>query len=75
MTKTLACADLVPGCPQVIAAETEDEVLTEAGRHTVDKHGMTLTPELVELVRAHIREEPVSPAAQGSACDPCWRGK
>jgi len=67
MTKRLACADLVPGCPQVITAETEDEVLTEAGRHAVAAHGMTVTPELVELVRAQIREEPVSSAAQGSA--------
>jgi predicted small metal-binding protein len=57
MAKTLACANLITGCPQVITAETEDEVLTEAGRHASDDHGLDVTPELVELARANIREE------------------
>lgn len=58
MAKTLACADLVPGCPQIITAETEDEVLAEAGRHAAADHGLAVTSELVELARANIREAP-----------------
>ena len=58
MKKQLVCAELVPGCPQVITAETEEELLAEAGRHAEDVHGMTVTPELVEQVRAHIRLVP-----------------
>ena len=58
MKKQLACGDLVPGCPQGITADTEDELLAEAGRHAEDVHGLTVTPELVEQVRAHIQLVP-----------------
>jgi len=56
--KQLACAELVPGCPQVITEDTEDELLAEAGRHAEEVHGLKVTPELVEQVRAHIRLVP-----------------
>jgi predicted small metal-binding protein len=55
--KTLACGELVPGCPATIQAETEDEILAQAGRHAVEAHGLEVTPELVEQVRAHIRDD------------------
>jgi len=58
MKKQLACAELVPDCPQVITADTEDELLAEAGRHAEEVHGMQVTPELVEQVRAHIQLVP-----------------
>ena len=58
MKKQLACGDLVPGCPQVITADTEDELLAEAGRHAEEAHGLPVTPELVEQVRAHIELVP-----------------
>lgn len=63
--KTLACGDLVPGCPATIRAETDDEILAQAGRHATEAHGLTVTPELVEQVRAHIRDE--APAAASAA--------
>ena len=55
--KTLACGELVPGCAQTFRGETEDEILAQAGRHAQEVHGMQVTPELVEQVRAHIRDE------------------
>ncbi len=54
--KTLACADLVPGCTQTFQAETEEEIVDQAGRHAVETHTLAVTPELVEQVRAHIRD-------------------
>ena len=63
--KKLACGDLMPGCPEVIESENEDDILSAAGKHVVDVHGMEVTPELVELVRGAIRDvdDPVSQAA------------
>lgn len=55
--KTLACGELVSGCAQTFRAATEEELLAEAGRHAQDAHGLTVTPELVAQVRAHIRDD------------------
>lgn len=56
--KTRACGDLVPGCQQTFQGETDDDILAQAGQHATDAHGLTVTPELVDQVRAHIRDEP-----------------
>ena len=42
----------------VATADTEDELLAEAGRHAEEVHGMEVTPELVEQVRAKIQLVP-----------------
>jgi predicted small metal-binding protein len=55
--KTLACGDIMPGCGQKFREPSEDAILAQAGRHAVDAHGTEVTPEVVELVRAHIRDE------------------
>lgn len=55
--KTLACGALVPGCAQTFQAATEDEILAQAGRHAREVHGMEVTPELVEQVRAQIVDD------------------
>ncbi len=55
--KTLACADLVPGCPAVVEAETEDEIVEIAAQHAVSAHGLTPDDELVARVKAAIRSE------------------
>ncbi len=55
--KTLACADLVPGCPAVIEAETDEEILQIAAKHAVEAHGLTVDDELVAAVQGAIREE------------------
>ena len=54
--KTLACGEIMDGCPARFEGETEDEVLAQAGRHVAEDHGLEVTPEVVELVRSHIRD-------------------
>jgi predicted small metal-binding protein len=55
--KTLACGDLVPGCPAVVTAETEEEILQIAAQHAVEAHGLTVDDRLVTAVRGAIRDE------------------
>lgn len=57
MTKILKCGDLMPGCTFQAKAETEAEVLQAAAAHAKQAHGLEATPELVEKVKAAIREE------------------
>jgi predicted small metal-binding protein len=55
--KTLACGEIMPGCGATFQGETDDELLAQAGRHVVEDHGLEVTPDLVELVRSHIRDQ------------------
>ena len=55
--KTLACGELVPGCDATFRGETEGAILEQAGKHATEAHGMDVTPELVEQVRNHIRDD------------------
>ncbi|WP_112322734.1 DUF1059 domain-containing protein [Oceanibium sediminis] len=57
MTKVLKCGDLMPGCDFQAKAETEDEILQQAAQHAKEAHGMDVTPELAEKVKAAIRDE------------------
>ena len=57
MTKTLKCGDLMPGCDFEARAETEEELLEAAAAHAREVHGVTVTPELAEQVKAAIRLE------------------
>ena len=41
MTKVLRCGDVVAGCDAEVRAESEDEVLRQAGDHAREAHGMT----------------------------------
>jgi predicted small metal-binding protein len=61
--KTLACGEIMQGCPATFAGETEDEVLAQAGKHAVEAHGLEVTPEVVTLVRSHIRDTLDTPVA------------
>lgn len=54
--KTLSCGEIVKGCGHKIEAASEQEVLAQAGRHAVEAHGMTVTPEVVAVVKSHIRD-------------------
>ena len=38
-------------------AWTVDDILQQAGRHATEGHGLSVTPELVEAVKARIIEE------------------
>ena len=57
MEKVLRCAD-VSGteCRFVARGKTMDEILAQAGQHAVEGHGLTVTPELVEAVKAKVTE-------------------
>jgi predicted small metal-binding protein len=55
--KTLACGDLVPGCPAVVTEETEEEILQIAAQHAVEAHGLTVDDGLVTAVKGAIRED------------------
>ena len=54
--KTLACGELMAGCKARFTGTSEDEILAQAGRHVAEDHKMAVTPELVEAVRAKIRD-------------------
>ncbi|PRY26876.1 putative small metal-binding protein [Aliiruegeria haliotis] len=57
MTKVLKCGDLMPGCDFEARAETTDEILREAAAHAKEVHGLDVTPELAEQVKARITTE------------------
>jgi predicted small metal-binding protein len=54
--KTLACGEIMTGCGATFKGETDEEILTQAGSHVVDVHGIEVTPEVVEMVRSHIKD-------------------
>jgi len=57
MEKVLRCADVSgTSCQFVARAGTMDEILELAGRHAVEGHGLSVTPELVEAVKARVTE-------------------
>jgi predicted small metal-binding protein len=57
MEKVLRCADISgTSCQFVARARTMDEILQLAGQHAVNDHGLTVTPELVDAVRARVIE-------------------
>ncbi len=58
MAKILECAKVDPtsGCKYVIRGETEEEVLQKAAEHAKEHGIRQVTPELIEKVKANIRE-------------------
>ncbi|HEY7037683.1 MAG TPA: DUF1059 domain-containing protein [Methylomirabilota bacterium] len=57
MEKVLRCADVSgTSCQFVARARTMEEILQQAGQHAVEGHGLTVTPELVEAVKARVTE-------------------
>ena len=58
MGKLVECAKVDPssGCKHVVRGETEHEVLQKAAEHA-KQHGIRqMTPELMEKVKANIRD-------------------
>jgi len=54
--KQFACGDVVPGCDARWRAESDDELFALAAVHAYAAHRLTrVTPDLVAVVRAHIR--------------------
>ena len=58
MAKILECAKVDPasGCKHIIRGETEEEVLQEAAEHAKEHSIREVTPELIALVKSHIRD-------------------
>ncbi len=58
MEKVLRCADVTgTACQFVARGKTMDDILQQTGRHATEGHGLTVTPELVEAVKARVTEE------------------
>ena len=56
MSKTIACGDLVDGCPFRAEAATEGELIQKVAEHAAHSHGIKeVTPDLAAKVKAAIR--------------------
>ena len=58
MAKILECAKVDPssGCKHVVRGETVEEVLQKAGEHAKEHGIRQVTSELIERVKANIRD-------------------
>jgi predicted small metal-binding protein len=58
MAKILECAKVTPssGCQHIIRAESEEEVPQKATEHAKEHGIREVTPELIERVKANIRD-------------------
>lgn len=54
---TLACKDTGTECNWVGEAQTEQELLKQAGQHVKDVHKMNMTPEMEQMARKVIRKQ------------------
>jgi predicted small metal-binding protein len=58
MAKVLRCRDVGLDCTGELRAETEEEIMRQAAEHARSAHNMReMPPELVQKVRAAIRDE------------------
>jgi predicted small metal-binding protein len=56
MTKHIACADVVQGCPFTADAATESDLVEKVEAHAAEAHGVKeVTPELAAKVKAAIQ--------------------
>ena len=57
--KDLSCGVVVPGCAARFRADSDDELMRQVATHAREEHGMTqIPPEVIEKVRASVREVP-----------------
>jgi predicted small metal-binding protein len=55
--RDMHCRDAGIDCDFVARGNTDQEILTLAGRHAKDVHGMTMSPDLEKKVRGLIHDE------------------
>ena len=55
--KTLKCRDAGFDCNAEVRANSEQEVLTQASRHAKEVHGVDVTPEMADQIRAKIHDD------------------
>jgi predicted small metal-binding protein len=59
MTKVLECRDVGFDCDGVVRAQTDEELFQKVTEHAKSVHNIqTIPPEVVEKVKAVVREEP-----------------
>lgn len=57
MAYTLACGDVMEGCPARFEADSKDELMTQAASHASEAHGISdITPEVASAVDGAIRQ-------------------
>ena len=54
--KQLKCSDVGFNCPAVIHAHSEDDILSQAAKHALEVHGVTVTAEMAEQVKTSFSE-------------------
>lgn len=59
MGKIIDCSKVNPasGCHHVVRGETEEEVLKNAKAHAKEHGIVEVTPELIQMIKAHIEDE------------------
>jgi predicted small metal-binding protein len=57
MAKTISCRDVGPDCAFTASAETEEELMQQVAVHASEHGIMEVTPELLERVKAVIKDE------------------
>lgn len=55
--KTLRCSDAGFDCKYIIYADTEVEVLNQASKHVTEVHSITVSKEIVQQIKAMIKDE------------------
>ncbi len=60
MSKVIRCRDVGFDCEGVIRVETEEGAMQQAAEHARTAHGVEVTPEVAEQVRAVMHDEPAS---------------
>jgi predicted small metal-binding protein len=58
MAKILECAKVDPssGCQKILRGETEEQLLKKAAEHAKEHGIREVTPEMMERVKANIRD-------------------
>lgn len=62
--RALRCRDAGFDCEGVVEGEDDEAVLAAAARHAREVHGVEVTPELAEQLRAKIHDAGASPAVE-----------
>jgi len=60
--KTLRCSDAGFDCQGEIHAETEEEILQQAGEHARTEHNTEVSPEMAEQLKTLIRDDEAATA-------------
>ena len=57
MTKSISCADVGSDCGWSATAETDEELMGKVAEHAKEEHkDLEVTPEVVEMIKSHIKE-------------------